>query len=163
MYISMKMYTVILRVCATHHNDTRPHTTMHTNHTQPNTQIKHEQHTNTHTHHTPTHCTQRTHTQDPKDWWTVPDKGTFSWSLGTILTCKSFVTFRSTCFPQDRWSWTILSGKANDWGIGNMLFSTHSQTSKWARSSAHWGEPMVHTTTPHVALNCLIHCLPSVN
>ena len=51
----------------------------------------------------------------PERWWTVPDKGTFSWSLGTILTCKSFVTFRSACFPQDRWSWTILSGKANDW------------------------------------------------
>ena len=120
MYISMYMYTVILRVCATHHNDTRPHTTTHTNHTQPNTQ-QNTNNTPTHTHHTPHNCTQRTahrvraNMPGPERWWTVPDKGTFSWSLGTILTCKSFVTFRSACFPQDRWSWTILSGKANDW------------------------------------------------
>ena len=45
----------------------------------------------------------------------------------------------------------------------NMLFSTNSQTSKWAGSSAHFGEPMVHMTTPHVALNCLVICPPSVN
>ena len=54
MKINMNMYTVILRVCSTHHNHTQPHTTTH-NQTQPNTPTKHKQHTKTH--HTPTHCT----------------------------------------------------------------------------------------------------------
>ena len=31
----------------------------------------------------------------PEKWWTMPGKGTFSWWLAAILTCKSFVTFRS--------------------------------------------------------------------
>ena len=34
---------------------------------------------------------------------------------------------------------------------------------KCARSSAFFGEPLVQMTTPHVALNCLVNCLPSVN
>ena len=33
---------------------------------------------------------------------------------------------------------------------------------KWARTSAHFGEPLVQVTTPQVALNCLI-CPPSGN
>ena len=37
------------------------------------------------------------------------------WSLVAILTCTSFYTFRSACFTQGSWSWTALSGKANDW------------------------------------------------
>ena len=46
-------------------------------------------------------------------------------------------------------------------GIGNMLFSIHSQTSKWARFSAYFDEPLVHMTTPRVALNGPIYCPPS--
>ena len=30
--------------------------------------------------------------------------------------------------PQDHWSSTASSGKANDWKTGNVLFSTYSQT-----------------------------------
>ena len=40
---------------------------------------------------------------------------TFSWWLVAILTCKSFVTFRSARFPQENWSGTSLSDIANDW------------------------------------------------
>ena len=39
-----------------------------------------------------------------------------------------------------------------------MWFSTDSQTSKWARSSAYFGESTAHMTNPHVALNCFINC-----
>ena len=49
----------------------------------------------------------------------MPAKGTCSWRLVAILTCKSFVVLgygAVVCFPQD--SWTALSGKA-----------TYSQTS----------------------------------
>ena len=82
--------------------DTQPHTTTHTNtHT-----TKHTNNTPTHTH-THTALRERANMSGPERWWTVPDKGICSWSLGTILTCKSFVTFRSACFPQDRWSWPI--------------------------------------------------------
>ena len=44
------------------------------------------------------------------------------------------VTFRSACFPQDRWSWTILSGTANDRRNRRHVVLDFSQTSTWARS-----------------------------
>ena len=111
------VYRDLESVCDTPQPHTRPHTTTHTNNTPTthhphtdNTPTTHQQHTNntTHTHTTHTHTAQRVRANmpGPERWRTVPDKGTFSWSLGTILTCKSFVTFRSACFPQDRKSWT---------------------------------------------------------
>ena len=42
-----------------------------------------------------------------------------------------------------------------------MFSSTCSQTSKWVRTSDYFGEPLVHMTTPHVAVHCLINCPPS--
>ena len=42
-------------------------------------------------------------------------------------------------------------------GIGNMLFSTYSQNSKWVRMSGYFGEHLVQMT--HVALSCLNNCL----
>ena len=90
---------------------------------------------------------------------------TFSWWLVARLTCKSFVTFRSARFPQERWSGTPLSEKSEyleELAI-NVLFWTYSQTSKWARSSAYFTEPSVQMTTPQVALNCLINCPPLEN
>ena len=54
-------------------------------------------------------------------------KMAFSWRLVAILTFKSFVTLgyvAVACLPQDSWSSTISSGKANDqMEIGNVLFS----------------------------------------
>ena len=48
-------------------------------------------------------------------------------------------------------------------GIGNVFFSTTLQTSKRARSSAYFGEPLMQMTTSQVALNCLVHCPLSEN
>ena len=113
----------------THHAHTAHTYTTHT-HTPPHPHSAH-----THTTHTHTHALWvRANMSGPERWWAVPDEGTFSWSLGTILTCKSFVTFRSACFPQDRWSWTILSGKANDRRNRQHVVLDFSQTSTWARS-----------------------------
>ena len=146
----------------TTHNDAHQHTTKHTNKTRTTHQhTHHTPHTNTqHTTHTHTAHRVRANMSGPERWWTVLDKGAFSWSLGTTQTCKSFVTFRSACFPQDRWSWTIFyQVKRMIGGIGNMLF-WFLPNFKMGKIP-HLGEPMVHMTTPHVALNCLIHCLPS--
>ena len=65
----------------------------------------------------PTHCTPKhqphTHRTLSKSMSVRTRKMTFSWWLVAILTCNSFVTFRSARFPQD-WSSTASSGKAND-------------------------------------------------
>ena len=133
MYIDMFLCTVILRVCVGHtttthtttHNDTH-HTTKHTNKTPITHQHTTHPHTaHTHTTHTHTARRVRANMSGPERWWIVLFKDTFSWSLGTILTCESFVTFHSACFPQDRWSWTIFyQVKRMIGGMGKMLFST---------------------------------------
>ena len=54
----------------------------------------------------------RWHVRRPESWWTLLDKGLFSWRDVAILTCKSFVKvgYRAgACFPQDSWKWTSLS------------------------------------------------------
>ena len=48
-----------------------------------------------------------------------PAKVTMTVISAAILTCKSFVTFRSACFPQV---------KRMIGGIGNILFSIYFQT-----------------------------------
>ena len=125
MYISMYMYTVILRVCATHHNDTRPHTTTHTSDAQPHTQ----QNTNnapSHTHTTHTHCTQRTHTHTahrvranmpgPERWWTVPDKGKIFVESRDDTDVQIVRDIPLSLFPSGSLELKqFLSGKANDW------------------------------------------------
>ena len=63
----------------------------------------------------------------------------------------------------DNWSLTALLGKANDWKNREHVVLDLLPNFKWARSSAYFGEPMVHMTSPQVALNCLINCLPSEN
>ena len=63
-------------------------------------------HTHTHTHtntQTHTHCTTSKSTRI-RTRKVVNYAGTCSWWLVAILMCKSFVTFRSSCFPQDSWS-----------------------------------------------------------
>ena len=89
---------------------------------------------------------------------------TFPWWLVAILTCIPLSTFPSEV------SLTIAgvdyffrySECLEELAI-SVLFWTYSQTSKWVRSCAYFGELLVHMTTPQVALNCLINCLPSGN
>ena len=83
-------------------------------------------------------------------WWTPLEKGK-RW-LVAILTFTSFVILGeevdrlTACFPQDSWNCTDLSGKANDGGIGDMLFSIY-QTWRWERSKSFFGEPLKHVIT----------------
>ena len=74
-FIYMYMFSVILRVCATHHNHTQPHTTTHTNthttkHTnKTSTTHQHTPHTQTlpiPTTHTHTHSHYTQHTPHPE-------------------------------------------------------------------------------------------------
>ena len=81
----LHLYTVILRVCATHtHTTTKTHTTKHTQpkHTNKNTNT-HPHTAHTHTLHIPTLTLHTTHTphphvranmSGPERWCTVPDK-----------------------------------------------------------------------------------------
>ena len=121
----------------TTHNDAHQHTTKHTSKT-PITHHKHTAHTHTtHIHRTPSKSKHvRTRKMVNCAWW------------GHIFvesrddTDVQIVTFRSACFPQDRWSWTIFyQVKRMIGGIGNMLFST-SPNFKMGKVP-HKGEPMV--------------------
>ena len=75
------------------------------------------------------------------------DKGTFSWMLVAMLTFKSVVIL-GYC-------------KMNSIVKKGDLLS--NETSTGGRRSAYFGEPLVQMTTPHVALNCLVNCLPPEN
>ena len=85
----------------------------------------------------------------------------------TILTCKSFVQIVRdiplSLFPSGSLELNnFLSGKERMiGGIGNMLFSTSPKLHNGQDPVPSSVKPMVHMTTPHVALNCLIHCCQS--
>ena len=84
---------------------------------------------------------------------------TFPWWLVAILTCKSFVTLRSARFPQESWSGVehlyqhvslrrllkleqLHQIQRMIGGIGDMLFSTYSQTLNGQDSKVASGEPL---------------------
>ena len=103
-YIFLYMHTVILRVCATHHNHT--HNTAH-QHTQPNTPIKHQQHT-----HTPTHCT-------------YPHNA-HKYTL-TLHTTHTAPRVRANMSGPERWD-TLRGGSQNFFGWRQQLPSDMRQT-----------------------------------
>ena len=77
------------------------------------------------------------------------------WSEMVLTQCDS----RGVLWMSNWWqAWT------NDRSNHDSHNCSHvCSTSKWARSSAYFGEPMVHMTTPHSALNCLVNFPPSGN
>ena len=141
------------------HNHTQrrtpTHTTKHTNKT-PITHHKHTAHTHTtHIHRTPSKSKHvRTRKMVNCAWWV------HIFVESRDDTDVQIVTFRSACFPQGRWSWTIFEQvKRMIEGIGNMLFSTSPELQNGQDPSLRW--------TAHENSTCgaelSSHCLPSEN
>ena len=134
------------------------HATSHTNTRTPNTHT----HTHTHTPHTayaPTHRTHtahtaprvRAHVSGPKKWWTMPAhaRGGLQryWRANRSLHSAQLVSLRIA-------------------GLNNFQTCCARPTLKLQNGYdpvLTFGEPLVQMTTPHVALICLINCLPSEN
>ena len=154
-------YRDLESVCdtTTTHNDAhKTHTTKHTNKT-PITHHKHTAHTHTtHIHRTPS---KSKHVRNPKDGELCLMRAHFRgvsgryWRANRSWHSVQLVSLRIAGVEQFYQVQRMIGG------IGNMLFSISPKLQHGQGPSLWW--TMMHVTTPHVALNCLIHCLPSVN
>ena len=138
-----------------HHTPTRtPHTTRHT-----------PTHNKTHTHET--HVTSNTPQAHPNGQWSWecseqehqccnPKGGELCLTRAHFRGGSERYWHANRSLDSDQ---IVSLGAAGDEQFYQVRQPT-PKTSKWARSSAYFGE---HLTTPHVALNCLNNCPPSEN
>ncbi len=72
----------------------------------------------------------------------------FTWSMGAKDQSNHPVADSLRSFPQDSWSCTALSGKANDSRNRERVLLHLFSNFKWVRSSGDVGEPLGQVITP---------------